>query len=459
MPEENGPAADANTQAPDGPSSAPVGPAAPAPPNAPAAGEAAPSPEAFPARKVRKPRPHPYASEVSPPEELRLKPARVAALWFAVATLMTLTGMVLDRHFNPDPAFCAAEGAGTASCAQWLHWTLVPLFGGLGLLAFGISRNPKAKRFTMAGWLLFAFYWGLTAYDLYLSEGKDIVNFIFAVLGVYFFAYLAYHQWLSQVRRVDNAALHFLNVSTFVAAGSYFLIDKIEAVRAFLIAQVSAHTFWMLDRFGQGHDKGLKFVSTGGAGLGLDTSSAPTKFYYPDTVFHCPDGTDMTYASDEQFRATCQEHAGNFIHSFWDQVRHFAPDHDHRIIPVEIILACTALQSVMLFVGLFVGTQASWKAKLWTSVWVSAVIYILNLVRNTGIVWFYGQGHSSFWMMHNAIGKGGSLLAFVAIAFAVFKTFPAFFDSLVGVLDLPDRDGPIERALKFGRRRPATSVV
>ena len=106
------------------------------------------------------------------------------------------------------------------------------------------------------------------------------------------------------------------------------------------------------------------------------------------------------------------------------------------------------------FVGLFFGTNASLKRKIQFSVIVGAVVYVLNLVRNTGIIWFYGQGHSSFWTMHNAIGKGGSLLAMVGIAFAVFKWFPEFFQSLVNVLDLPDRDGPIERTLKIGRRRP-----
>jgi hypothetical protein len=56
--------------------------------------------------------------------------------------------------------------------------------------------------------------------------------------------------------------------------------------------------------------------------------------------------------------------------------------------------------------------------------------------------------------MHDAIGKGGSLLAMVAIAFAVFRWFPEFLQALFGVLDLVERDGPIERALKIGRRRP-----
>ena len=108
----------------------------------------------------------------------------------------------------------------------------------------------------------------------------------------------------------------------------------------------------------------------------------------------------------------------------------------------------------MVFVGLFAGTVAPWRRKLKASLLVGGIIYVLNLVRNTGIIWFYGQGHASFWIMHDAIGKGGSLVAMVLIAFGVFRWFPQFFTALVGVLDLIERDGPLERALKLGRRRP-----
>jgi hypothetical protein len=42
----------------------------------------------------------------------------------------------------------------------------------------------------------------------------------------------------------------------------------------------------------------------------------------------------------------------------------------------------------------------------------------------------------------------------ILIAFGVFRYFPEFLQALFGVLDLVERDGPIERALKIGRRRP-----
>jgi archaeosortase A (PGF-CTERM-specific) len=322
-----------------------------------------------------------------------------------------------------------------AGLSSWEGWTEVPLFAGLALLGFGFIDRPWAKRATMAGWLLFAFYWSLVAQDLFVEENGDYVNMFFAVVGTYFFTYLAYHQWLNEVRGVESRTVRFLNISTFVAAGSYFVIDKLEPLRTWLILKVSNQTYWMLDLFGQGHAKGLVYkvdlssVAKDAPALGQDNI---TQFWYPSHLNTTPE-----------------------VHGFWGQVLHFDPvGGNATIIPVSIILACTALQSLMLFVGLFMGTDAPWRKKVWASVIVALVVYLLNLLRNTGIIWFYGQGVMSFWTIHDAIGKGGSLIAMIGIAFACFAWFPEFLTALVGVLDLPHRDGPVERVLHLGRRRP-----
>ncbi|MHB8634184.1 MAG: hypothetical protein ACYDBQ_09500 [Thermoplasmatota archaeon] len=399
------------------------------------------------APRPRQPRVHPYRAEASTPAENRWPAARVTLFWGALATLMVLIGTYLDRRFNPDP---------TMPNPLWVgRYTLLPLFGGLALLGFGFFRATWTKRVTMVGWILFAFYWSLTAFDLLYAEGQDYVNFSFALVGTYFFTYLAYHEWLSMARGVDNDALHFLNVSTFVAAGAYFVIDKVEAVRYELIKLVSNQTDWLLRALGQGSPKGgLVYLLDPSYGAPSVAGEGPARFFYNNTYNTCPDGASGAGLSQADFTKLCLDHSANFMHTFWQKILHFAPDGDHMILPVSIILACTALQSIMLFVGLCVGTRGKPVAKLVNSLWVGLTVYLLNLLRNTGIIWFYGQGDASFWVMHNAVGKGGSLVAMVFIAFLLFRVFPPFFESLVQVLDLPDRDGPVERTLRFGRRRP-----
>jgi exosortase/archaeosortase family protein len=394
---------------------------------------------------VRKERPHPYVGEASPEAELKLNPRRVLYGWSFVALLLVGGGYLLASLYSP----YVPSASRPMAPETWALLLNVPLFSGILLLGFSFVHKPWARRVTQAGWLVGALYGGLWAQDLFYAEAHDYVNAVFSLLFGVLFVYLAYHEWLSRVRGVENAAVTFLGVSWFVGAGFYFLIDKVQSVRLWLIHAVSANTKWFLDLFGQGDKAGLVFL------VNAEDSKSPTTFFYPSQ--YC----DPYNPSIPDVAQYCREHGLNVplhmppapVH-WWQYILQFAPDGDLYIKPVSIILACTALQSIMVFVGLFAGTLATWQKKVKASIVVAGLVYVLNLIRNAGIIWFYGQGHASFWIMHDAIGKGGSLLAMVLIAFGVFRYFPEFFQALVGVLDLIERDGPIERALKIGRRRP-----
>ncbi len=410
-------------------------------------------------------RPHPFAHEVDGDGEKALDPRTVTAMWVGGATAILLAGLLFSYKYSPwgdlGPAgmlrftefLARAFFVERTESIMWEQWTLVPLFSGLVLLGFGFFRQTWSKRLTLAGWLLFGLYWAMTATDLFAKEDEDIVNYIFALTGAYFFTYLAYQNWLDLLRKSDTQALHFLNVTAFVAAGTYFVIAKITFLRLWLIHIVGNHTKWMLDLFGQGDKANIQFV------VDKTDTQGPVTFFYPD--YYC----ESSRVGNDLVAQYCQEHGLDNIRTYFPEPQSWL-DHilfykaeAQGVVPVSIILACTAIQSIMLFVGLFAGTEAHWKKKLQMSLIVGAIIYVLNLVRNTGIIWFFGQGHASFWTMHNAIGKGGSLLAMIGIAFAVFKYFPEFFKSLSQVLDLPDRDGPIERTFKIGRPRPEAAPL
>ncbi|HVL91118.1 MAG TPA: archaeosortase A, partial [Actinomycetota bacterium] len=112
---------------------------------------------------------------------------------------------------------------------------------------------------------------------------------------------------------------------------------------------------------------------------------------------------------------------------------------------VNIILACTAIQSMMIFVGaLAVVPNASMKARTLGLLATVPPIYALNLVRNASIIWMWAAEGWSFSFAHNVVGKGGSLLALVALAFITFQIVPQLYDAIVGLLDLPKRRGPLE---------------
>ena len=118
------------------------------------------------------------------------------------------------------------------------------------------------------------------------------------------------------------------------------------------------------------------------------------------------------------------------------------------IYRVEIILACTAIESIALFFGLILGTRAKTK-KIFLALMASIpVIYILNVIRNTFVIGAYGyelfgsgpmiinimgqeyflHDSATFYISHHLIAKGGSGIALFFIAYAVLKTLPELLD-------------------------------
>ncbi|MBI2079013.1 MAG: hypothetical protein HYT80_11730 [Euryarchaeota archaeon] len=102
--------------------------------------------------------------------------------------------------------------------------------------------------------------------------------------------------------------------------------------------------------------------------------------------------------------------------------------------------------------------------RFWALMLTVPLIYVLNLFRNVIIIWMSGQEEAVsflwwkthdevFWFSHNIIGKGGSLVALIIIAFIVFQILPELYDSIIGLLDLKERRGPLEQAVFGGRGR------
>lgn len=114
-------------------------------------------------------------------------------------------------------------------------------------------------------------------------------------------------------------------------------------------------------------------------------------------------------------------------------------------VPISIIFACTAIQSMVLFVGM-IGAITSAKPRRRALGLLATVvpIYFLNLIRNAGVVIMVGGGLVSFDIAHNVIGKTGSLLALILLLLITFKIVPELYDEILGIIDLPKRQGPVE---------------
>ncbi|PKK86476.1 MAG: archaeosortase A [Thermoplasmata archaeon HGW-Thermoplasmata-1] len=281
---------------------------------------------------------------------------------------------------------------------------MAPMFVGLGFLGLGYIFRLRSRHILMAvGWLVFSLYWGTQVDLLYWEEG-GFINAAFGAAAVYLFAYLAYHEVISHAKKENFAPLEFMAGATFVAAFFYFLVERIPSVSRFLITEVADQSAGVLRLFGHDFTSGVAILPHGA----------------PWFAFNAP-----IYYNGEMTN-------------------------------ISIILACTALQSIMIFVGAIYATTGKipLKRRIAALAATAIPIYVLNLFRNAGVIWAVIVRGWDFGIVHDWVAKFGVLLVLVALAYIVFKLLPELYDDLAGLLDLPKRNGPVERFFRerFGKK-------
>jgi archaeosortase A (PGF-CTERM-specific) len=106
---------------------------------------------------------------------------------------------------------------------------------------------------------------------------------------------------------------------------------------------------------------------------------------------------------------------------------------------VEIILACTGIQSIVIMLGVAAAVPTTTRQKIYAFLLVAPTIYILNLLRNVFVIiaytdqWFpyfpqiasNGEvGYESFFWAHNVIMELLALVVLIIIAFGLFTIIP-----------------------------------
>jgi|Deesub1362A_J573_1020465.scaffolds.fasta_scaffold00065_45 archaeosortase A (PGF-CTERM-specific) len=109
---------------------------------------------------------------------------------------------------------------------------------------------------------------------------------------------------------------------------------------------------------------------------------------------------------------------------------------DHYI---EIILACTGIESMALFAGATLGIRADFRRKVVAFLISVPVIYILNLLRNVFVIASFGYswfGENSFYIAHHIISKILATIALILISLAVFRILPELADLIYRLKDV-----------------------
>ena len=284
------------------------------------------------------------------------------------------------------------------------------LFGGLFTLAGGYFwKDRRCHLLRIVGSLLLAAFFVYEVVRI-IEAGKDVWNVTFTAMAAPVFLFVAWQEYLSWRWDEDNESLKWITGTAFVAGLIYYGFDRIPAMTAAITWVTAAESVWMGQLFGYGWDMTVGDVIWG-----------------PDHV-----SVDIENAS------------------------------------VRIILACTGIEAIVIFVGAIFATQMKrdpWKVyrdpdqpkylrlramtprerALRALLITTSIIWVGNLIRNVMIIFLVEEKGWDFDFVHSDIGKSMSFVILLALAFITFNLMPEMLDNISGIADLVSRKSPEER--------------
>jgi archaeosortase A (PGF-CTERM-specific) len=182
--------------------------------------------------------------------------------------------------------------------------------------------------------------------------------------------------------------------TSFIAGSIYFLIEKIPIISGAVIYAVAVQSVWLINAFGFNYS-----LSSLNYGNGL---------FYKNS-FH-----EVSISVLGGQSATGGQ--------------------------IQLVLACTGVQSMMIFAGAIFCVAAARRQKIIGFLATVPVIYVLNLIRNASVIYMMYTLGWSYELAHHQIGKIGSLIALIVLAFLIFKILPETLENIWGLMDLWSRE-------------------
>ena len=267
-----------------------------------------------------------------------------------------------------------------------MEWIDLLLLAGLLLEGAGfLYKGDKNHRLRELGWAALALYWPLRSPE-FIGIG-DFTNAFFCLAALPFFLYLAYQEELSFRYGEEHRGLEFISGAAFIAGISYLAVEWVPIISGTLINTVAGQSVWLFN-----------------AMTGQHFTVIPVNY------------------SDSEMGAVVPQ------------------------ANIRIVLACTAIQSMFIAAGVILASHGKRGAKIRALALDISAIYLLNLVRNAGVIYLTYYGITSFEVAHNEIGKGGSLIALIILLFITFDMIPELYDDIYSLTELPKRVSRLKRS-------------
>jgi archaeosortase A (PGF-CTERM-specific) len=284
------------------------------------------------------------------------------------------------------------------------------LLGVIGMALLAISwfwRNKSTTRIAQVGWVFVGLYFFNDSFR-YL-EHDDVVLVIMSALTLPMALAMAW--WEGQETSEETRkALNWARGAVAFAGGPYLLIAHMPWLNVLAIWVVASQSAWML-RFSGGQDiqLGETWVNTD-AGVVTWDAWEGNRWFSAEMIGEYPIHTELILA-------------------------------DGSMIGINFVLACTALQSLVVFIGAISVLDIDWKRRLRALFLVVAIIHILNLFRNAGLIWMHltyatweFNGLSVFDFGHAYVARVVSLFAMFLMALIMFDILPELHKHILRLL-------------------------
>mgnify|MGYP006115690601 FL=1 len=284
----------------------------------------------------------------------------------------------------------------------------------IGLVCLGCafhSSKMAARWLSPFGWIFVGVYFYLGAEYYYEISDPVLIFMSIAALPVC----IAYGGWeailLRENRKIES--MEWLRGAVFWAAMPYLAIQHIPMLNAGVVWFTAWNTSLFLQWTGAGD------IQLGQMMVDLGSSS-------------------VTWSNWDGNRWLLTDSLGEG--GFYVPMIHA----DGTKVNIGFVLGCSALQSMIVFVGAIVALRGSpWRRRVRALVITIPLIHILNVFRNAGIIWMHVEYNSSwdlnglniFDFGHSYAAKFFSLGAMFLMALVLFDLLPKLHNHVITVLE------------------------
>lgn len=284
--------------------------------------------------------------------------------------------------------------------------------GALGMILLGFSWHKRhqsgVSRPAQTGWMLVALYF-FNESGYYFEIG-DLVLTIMTALALPLGVGLVIAEARSLTKR-DRDALNWARGCIAYAGGPYILIASVPWLSVLAIWFVASQVALFLSFTGTAD------ITLGETKVNTESESVAwsewdgNKWFMTDSFAEHPYQTELIMA-------------------------------DGTGIGINFVLACTALQSMIVFIGAISVLDIDRKRRIRALLFTVPIIHILNLFRNAGLVWMHMSyegweylGMSMFEFGHSYASRVVSLFAMFIMAIAMFELLPELHRHILRLLE------------------------